>query len=172
MRRKDLEICVDLEQFGGNRLYTVEELVTEVIENRRMSFLKNLLPMKAGEVSNRYVFDAIAFNAVIDDFGVSFTACESTNVNYEGTIEYVVTADENWTYRLKTTINWNNGLPEVLGWLCFHTDVISTSKQVKKRNNDITGTFMEIKIISNETKIVNRIEAINRMLEYAKENDN
>lgn len=40
MRRKDLEICVDLEQFGGNRLYTVEELVTEVIENRRMSFFE------------------------------------------------------------------------------------------------------------------------------------
>lgn len=75
MRRKDLEICVDLEQFGGNRLYMVEELVTEVIENRRMSFLNNLLPMKAGELSNRYVFDAIAFNAVIDDFGVSFTEC-------------------------------------------------------------------------------------------------
>lgn len=50
MRKKDLEICVDLEQFGGNRLYTVEELVTEVIENRRMNFLKNLLPMKVGEV--------------------------------------------------------------------------------------------------------------------------
>lgn len=50
MRKKDLEICVDLEQFGGNRVYTVEELVTEVIENRRMNFLKNLLPMKVGEV--------------------------------------------------------------------------------------------------------------------------
>lgn len=172
MRRKDLEICVDLEQFGGNRLYTVEELVTEVIENRRMNFLKNLLPMKVGEVSNRYVFDAIAFNAVIDDFGVSFTACESANANYEGTIEYAVTAGEDWTYRLKTTITWRDGLPEAFGWLCFHTDVISTSEQVKKRNNAMTGTSMEIKVINNETKIIPKIEALNRTLECANENDN
>lgn len=172
MRRKDLEICVDLEQFGGNRLYTVEELVTEVIENRRMSFLKNLLPMKTGELSHRYVFDAIAFNAVIDDFGVSFTECECANANYEGTIEYAVTAGEDWTYRLKTTITWRDGLPEAFGWLCFHTDVISTSEHVKKRNSGMTGTSMEIKVINNETKVINRLEALNRTLECANENDN
>ena len=152
------KMTVNLEDFGGNRSFSIEELVSEIVRNRRDRFYKHLFDLKVDALISNYCFDAIAFKAATSDFEKYFSFDDE---NFEGYFVYQVTAGESWTWTLKTNISWGSVLPLAGGCFKYHTDIIET-QNVGSRINAMTGTAMKIKIIEKNLHHVSWEEALQR----------
>ena len=146
---------IDLEEIGGNREMSLEELMDELIYYRRKNFLKTFLSLETGETSAKSCFDAISFNSLLKDFSVSFS-----DHNLEGTIEYSITADKDCCWQLKTSISLDTISP-FFGCFKYHTEILSTN--VTKRCHSLTGTLMTISIVNRKLKVVSADEIAERM---------
>ena len=152
---------INLEQFGGNRPFTIEELVSYMVTNKRDHFFRRLFALNAGQRNNTICFDAMAFIAATKDFQKRFDFSYDSGENLEGDITYVVTAGGNWIWKLKTTITWVSALPVAGGAFSFHTDIIET-KNVTYRINAMTGTAMEVFMLENNLHNVSWETALQR----------
>ena len=156
------EMRIDLSELGANRDMMLQDLVEEVVRNRRERFFENIVSLETGESSNDSCFDAIAFKAAMKDFSIPFKRQPGAR-NYEGAIEYQVVAGNDWVWKLRTSIEWKSTLPFAFGSLRFHTELLDRSKEVKEGEiNAMTGTFMLIKMVSNTLREISAKETLAR----------
>ena len=152
------DMILDLSSVGGNRPYTLGELVNEIVCNRRNHFINFLFAMANNkECYGGCCFDAIGFIAATEDF--------ETHVgmsSFEGELLYDVIAGGDWVWHCKTTITWRSALPIAGGFLNYHTDVVPGEKVNPHRIAAMTGTAMEIKIVKNDLQSLTFIDAIKR----------
>lgn len=156
-------VIIDLEELGANRNITIEDLVSEVIRNRRKTFFDALINLKNREICDDYCFDAITFKSAIADFYEFFDENRCSK-NYEGTMEYDIIADmssTNCTWHCRTTITWRSALPLALGILDYHTEILSTAG-VEDYINSMNGTSMRMVMTENSMNLITSIEALQR----------
>lgn len=152
------DMMLDLSSVGGNRPYTLGDLVNELVCNRRNHFI-NLLFAKANgkESIGGYCFDAIGFIAATKDFDTHVATSD-----FEGELLYDVIAGGDWVWHCKTTITWRSALPIAGGFLDYHTDVVPGENVNPHHIAAMTGTAMEIQIVKNDLKPLTFIDAIKR----------
>ena len=160
MKYEDCKNMVfDLSSIGGNRPYTLDDLVREVVCCRSSRFFKGLfdaVKSENGFVGNM-TFDAIGFLAATKDFD-SYLSDEG----YEGELLYDVIAGSDWVWHCKTTITWRSALPIAGGFLYYHTDLVPGENVNPNSIAAMTGTSMEIKIIKNDLKPITFMDALKR----------
>ena len=156
-------LTFDLTSIGGNRPYTLGDLVNEIVVHRRDNFIRNLFAMTDGQTDGSRTFDAISFIAATSDFEEY-----ASDVNYEGEILYDVIAGGDWVWHCKTTVTWNSARPIVGGRYQYHTDFVPNETVKKNRVNAMTGTSMRINVIKNSLKSFSYKEAAQRDLENMK----
>lgn len=153
-------MMIDLGSLGGNRLYTLEEIVKEIVCNRRERFFDQLFYAKKKlpkMVFCREAFDAIGFCAATQDFYVHLT-----DSGYEGEILYDVIAGGDWVWHCKTQITWESALPVVGGYLMYHTEVVPGEKVKTDRVNAMTGTSFSLQVLKDNLKPITFMEAVER----------
>lgn len=131
----------DLEELGGNREVSLEELVNEVICSRRNNFLRLVTSLSTGESSHSRCFDTITFKSFLNDFTESFS-----DFSYEGEFEFYVIVGEDWTWHLKTTISLVDS-SSVFGQFMYHTEILSSPE--KEHINSLNGMMMGVDMINN-----------------------
>ena len=154
---KDMRI--DLECIGGNRYFTIENLVNEIVRNRRKRLWRVILAIGEGEISKNFIFDAISFKAITDHY---FEVFDYISKNYEGTIEYEVIAGSDWKWHCKTTITWKPNLLLAYGMCEYHTEIVANENVEENRIHLMTGTLMEIRVIRNDVSLITCDEAFKR----------
>ena len=113
---------INLNEIGGREV-SIEELVNEVICNRRKNFLEIVTSLSTGDVSRFKCFDALTFNSMLHDFSETFS-----NFSYEGEVEFNVIVGEDWLWHLKTNISLVEDSSE-FGQFVFHTEILSDPKK-------------------------------------------
>lgn len=152
------EMIIDLSTLGGREL-TIEELVSEVVSNRRRRFIHNLFSLNTGESNSLATFDAIGFKAATNDFTEHF---HLNSENYEGTIWYEVVAGSDWKWRCKTVVEWHSALPLAFGVLSYHTDMVANENVKENRIHAMNGTLLKLKVITNNLKPLSKEEVLER----------
>lgn len=165
--KENSQELIDLSTIGGNHLFTLEELVEELVYNRKLRLLKHILKLQNGESNGSLLFDAIAFKAATDDFQ-QYLNNDSDYPYFEGSAEYIITAGNDCVWKCKTTIKW--GVAECLafGALGYHTDILET-KGVNNINA-MTGTLMRIQMINNSLSPLTPLEAYERVRQHFTQN--
>lgn len=152
------DMSLDLSCVGGKRPYTLEELVNELVCNRRNSFISALFNKANNQKSiGGYLFDAIGFIAATKDFETHVATS-----NFEGELLYNVIAGSDWMWHCKTTITWTSAMPIVGGFLKYHTDVVPGENVNPNRIAAMTGTAMEIQILKNDLQPLSFWDAVER----------
>lgn len=148
---------LDLSSIGGNRPYTLDEILDELLYYKRDAFIRRLFALKDGQSDCSRCFNAIEFKATTSDF-----VFNHRDINYEGEIIYDITAGNDWVWHCKTTVTWRSSLPVAGGCYNFHTDIVP-NQNVKPHNiQAMTGTLMSISVIKNNLRIVTSEEAFQR----------
>ena len=152
------EMSLDLSSLGGNRPYTLEEVVSEVVCGRRNCFFNQLFAKANNQKAfGGYRFDAIGFIAATKDF-----CTHVFESGFEGEVVYDVIAGVDWVWHCKTTITWMSSYPIVGGDLMYHTDVVPGENVDSHRIAAMTGTDMKIQIVKNNLKSFTYMDAIKR----------
>ena len=149
---------VELYHIGG-QIVSIEDMVKELRMHRRNNFLRRLLSIEEGKSNNFCTFDAIGFQAAVENFHRHFNM---DGGNYEGTITYDVIAGSNWVWHCKTTITWVDTYPIAFGAFTYETTVVENEHVKMDRIYAVNGTGLQINVIKRDIKEVSTEEAFER----------
>lgn len=146
------DMIVTLESVGGNGWFTIENLVDEIISNRRKKFFEIIKSVEEGKTRNDFLFDGISFIGATKKF-----ISQGFDLNgeyHEGDIEYEIVAGEDWKWHCKTTITWEPNPPFAYGWFVHDTKVTANENVKKDRIYAMSRTSMSVHVIKNNLTLV------------------
>ena len=147
------------EVFFGGRPRTVKSLLDEITYHRRKVFQRMVFSCDTGSSINFLNFDSVGFVAAIKNIEEYFNI---NDVEYEGSIEYEVTAGGSCVWHCTTTITWVNCHPVAYGMLKYSTEVTAGDEVDMTHIDALTGTNMTIKVIKNDLKVLTKEDALER----------